>query len=158
MPSNALPPVSNNAAQRRPRDRHQVHTDGDWQRRQAVHGAEVVAGNSSREPAQVYDLFLDGQYKCSQRYSAFENLNKLVRAHAALPLPTRLAQLKARFRWFEFPPFPSKKANGLFKQILSVRRRCPVGPADAPRRSSRWRSACSCWTTTWPKVRRCSSQ
>ena len=27
---------------------------------------------------QAFDIFVDGQYACSQRYSAFENLNKQV--------------------------------------------------------------------------------
>ena len=71
----------------------------------------------------MFDLFLDGQYKCSQRYSAFENLNKLVNIDVTSGIATAVTslQLKNRFRWFDFPPFPSKKANGLFKQILSAR-------------------------------------
>ena len=41
---------------------------------------ECLCFEARHHRGQVYDIFADGQYACSQRYSAFETLNKQARA------------------------------------------------------------------------------
>lgn len=52
----------------------------------------------------VFNVYVDGVYSTSRRYSEFAKLH---------------AKLKARFRWFEFPPLPGKKMNFLSGGLLS---------------------------------------
>ncbi|EGD72214.1 hypothetical protein PTSG_00235 [Salpingoeca rosetta] len=59
----------------------------------------------------VFNVYTHGDYRTSKRYSELANLHK---------------QLKARFRWHNFPPFPPKKMNGLFSGAL--------GPSDLEQR------------------------
>eukprot|EP00052_Salpingoeca_macrocollata_P001137 m.24047 g.24047 ORF g.24047 m.24047 type:complete len:585 (-) comp11137_c0_seq1:46-1800(-) len=54
----------------------------------------------------VFQIHLNGRYRCSRRYSQFAALHK---------------QLKSRFRWFNFPQLPPKKMNGLRNVALSER-------------------------------------
>ena len=55
-----------------------------------------------------------------------------------------MPQLKNRFRWFDFPPFPGKKTNGLFKSTLNVRNITYITVVSLShcRRISRLRTAC----------------
>ena len=69
----------------------------------------------------VFNIYVDGVYTTSRRYSEFVALHK---------------KLKARFRWFEFPPLPGKKINGIRGGLLGV--------------GCLWVSACVRWCVRSP--------
>lgn len=70
----------------------------------AVRGYHTVPAVGQGNAYTSFDIYIDGHYRCSKRYSELETLHK---------------KLKARFRWFTFPIFPGKKMNGLRKATLS---------------------------------------
>ena len=75
----------------------QAASKGSKRYRVAVQGHYTVDQLSSKAYT-VFNIYLDGDYVTSRRYSEFVTLHK---------------RLKNRFRWFSFPPLPGKKLNGL---------------------------------------------
>ena len=95
----------------------------------SVEGYREVRASPGVQAHTVFHVHVDGQYRCSKRYSDMERLHQavrqagparfycpLARAHPCL----RRVQLKARFKWFTFPAFPGKKMNGLVKVTLAA--------------------------------------
>lgn len=72
----------------------------------SVKDFSTIPGRPGHAQHTVYNVYVNGKYHCSRRYSEFENLHKL---------------LKLRFKWFNFPPLPGKKLNGLTGTQLNSR-------------------------------------
>eukprot|EP00056_Hartaetosiga_gracilis_P007071 m.103842 g.103842 ORF g.103842 m.103842 type:complete len:639 (+) comp12624_c1_seq1:133-2049(+) len=70
----------------------------------AVNDYNNVPNSNGKGTFTVFNIFTHGEYRTSKRYSELAAFHK---------------ELKARFRWNTFPPFPPKKMNGLLSSTLS---------------------------------------
>mmetsp|Transcript_7734 Transcript_7734/g.22823 ORF Transcript_7734/g.22823 Transcript_7734/m.22823 type:complete len:683 (-) Transcript_7734:77-2125(-) len=75
------------------------------------HGGTVVVKGyvekSTPDIHTVYKIYFKGQKCTMKRFSEFAKLHK---------------ELKARFRWYDFPPFPKKQFNGIYGTLSDAQK------------------------------------